>query len=192
MFTENQTHEMGVKAGAAEAGQYTMEPGVLAYYEVCEVLNKNQNMKVYWHPEHDVPYAYKPGLWIGFDSLESLVNKVNLSSGILNLITKNLAYFKNRIKVNYVKKMELGGVIVWSLDMDDKTGTVCNQGKYPVLNTLKTELTKPDPTSPKSKSGKVSSFPRGFWSKINFNYYRISLQKTAALKPEVQNLSFKN
>ncbi len=33
LFTENQTHEMGVKASAGEAGQYTMEPGVLAYYE---------------------------------------------------------------------------------------------------------------------------------------------------------------
>ena len=34
MYSENQTHEMGVKASAAEAGQYTMEPGVYAYYEV--------------------------------------------------------------------------------------------------------------------------------------------------------------
>lgn len=49
--------------------------------------------------------------------------------------------------------------------MDDKSGMVCNQGEYPVLNTLKKELTKPEPTSPKTKKGKVSSFPRGFWSK---------------------------
>lgn len=34
MYTEKQSHEMGVKASAAEAGQYTMEPGVYAYYEV--------------------------------------------------------------------------------------------------------------------------------------------------------------
>jgi GH18 family chitinase len=34
LFTENQTHEVGAKASAAEAGQYTMEPGVYAYYEV--------------------------------------------------------------------------------------------------------------------------------------------------------------
>lgn len=80
MFGDKQSHEMGTKAGAAEAGQYTMEPGVMAYYEVCETLAKNPDMKIYWHPEHDVPYAYKPGLWIGFDSLESLVNKVNTTS----------------------------------------------------------------------------------------------------------------
>lgn len=76
MFGDKQSHEMGTKAGAAEAGQYTMEPGVMAYYEVCEAFSRNPDLKVYWHPEHDVPYAYKPGLWIGFDNLESLVNKV--------------------------------------------------------------------------------------------------------------------
>lgn len=116
MYTEKQSHEIGVKASAAEAGQYTMEPGVLAYYEVedratcrvrangfsvltkrfwtffkvCEILNKDKSIKIFWHKEHDVPYAYKPGLWIGFDNLESIVNKVN-----------------------YVKSMKLGGVIVW-------------------------------------------------------------------------------
>jgi chitinase len=34
MYSEKQSHEIGVKASAAEAGQYTMEPGVLSYYEV--------------------------------------------------------------------------------------------------------------------------------------------------------------
>ena len=29
--------------------------------------------------------------------------------------------------------MDLGGVIVWSLDMDDHLGTVCNEGPYPVI-----------------------------------------------------------
>lgn len=77
--------------------------------------------------------------------------------------------YRNRsIKVNYVKRMQLGGVIVWSYDMDDKTGTLCNQGPFPVLTTLKNELTKSDMTtiSPSAKSGiKTSTFPRGFWSK---------------------------
>lgn len=35
MYAEKPSHEMGTKASAAEAGQYTMEPGVLSYYEVC-------------------------------------------------------------------------------------------------------------------------------------------------------------
>ena len=90
LFSENQTHEMGSKASAGEAGQYTMEPGVLAYYEVCEIMKKDKALKVYWHPEHDVPYAYRPGLWIGYDNVKSVKNKVR-----------------------YLKKNNFGGVIVW-------------------------------------------------------------------------------
>ena len=143
------------KASAAQAGPYTMEPGVLAYYEVCEIMKSDKQLKVYWHEEHDVPYAYRPGLWIGFDNIPSLINKVN-----------------------YVKRMQLGGVIVWSLDMDDKSGSVCNEGPYPVLNTLKNELTKPESTTKKTHTT-IFKYPRGFWSKkygkINsnsrLNYY---------------------
>ena len=69
--------------------------------------------------------------------------------------------------------MKLGGVIVWSLDMDDKTGSVCNQGPYPVLNTLKNELMKPDPITKASTQLKLASpYPRGFWSKRPKNYRR--------------------
>lgn len=78
MYSEKQTHEMGCKASAGEAGMYTMEPGVMSYYEICQVLNKDQQLKIYWHKEHDVPYAYRPGLWIGFDNMESIINKVNI------------------------------------------------------------------------------------------------------------------
>ncbi|RNA45046.1 acidic mammalian chitinase-like, partial [Brachionus plicatilis] len=157
LFSENQTHEIGTsKAGAAEAGPYTMEPGVLAYYEVCEILNKDKQLKVYWHEEHDVPYAYRPGLWIGFDNIPSLINKVN-----------------------YVKRMQLAGVIVWSLDMDDKSGAVCNQGPYPVLNTLKNELMKPESTT-KRPYTTISRYPRGFWSK---KYGRHSSSSTRNIYP---------
>jgi hypothetical protein len=45
--------------------------------------------------------------------------------------------------------------------MDDKTG-LCNEGKFPVFNILKRELTK---TVPTTRPPMVSGFPRGFWSK---------------------------
>lgn len=30
--------------------------------------------------------------------------------------------------------------MVWSLDLDDFSGTFCNQGKYPLINTIKSGL----------------------------------------------------
>ena len=39
MYSEKQSHEIGVKASAGEAGEHTREPGVLSYYEVCPFFN---------------------------------------------------------------------------------------------------------------------------------------------------------
>jgi chitinase len=83
MYSEKQSKEIGCKASAGEAGSHTMEPGVLSYYEICEKLNKDKTIKIYWHDEHDVPYAYKPGMWIGYDNEASLVNKVSLLASLL-------------------------------------------------------------------------------------------------------------
>lgn len=32
--------------------------------------------------------------------------------------------------------------MVWSLDMDDFKGLFCNQGQYPLIKTLQTELSE--------------------------------------------------
>ncbi|CAF4401071.1 unnamed protein product, partial [Adineta steineri] len=39
-----------------------------------------------------------------------------------------------------LKEHGYGGVIIWSLDLDDKTGTVCNEGPFPIFNAAKREL----------------------------------------------------
>lgn len=35
------------------------------------------------------------------------------------------------IQVLYVKSLDLGGVMLWSLDQDDYTGLFCDQGPFP-------------------------------------------------------------
>ncbi|UJR10648.1 hypothetical protein I4U23_014843 [Adineta vaga] len=107
---------IGVKASAAEAGKYTREAGVLSYYEICEMLKNNPSNRVYWHREMSVPYVSSKSLWIGFDNVRSVT-----------------------LKMKYLKDHGYGGVIIWSFDLDDKIGDVCNEGPFPLFNAAKQE-----------------------------------------------------
>ena len=42
--------------------------------------------------------------------------------------------------MKFLKDEGYGGVIIWSLDLDDKTGEVCNEGPFPLFNAAKREL----------------------------------------------------
>ncbi|CAF2796695.1 unnamed protein product [Rotaria sp. Silwood2] len=108
---------IGLKAGAAEAGKYTREAGVLSYYEICESIQKNPNNRVFWHREMSVPYVSSETLWIGYDNIRSVT-----------------------LKMQFLKEHGYGGVIIWSLDLDDKTGEICNEGPFPIFNAAKNEL----------------------------------------------------
>ncbi|XP_013402309.1 chitotriosidase-1 [Lingula anatina] len=107
---------MGAPAkGAANAGRYTREGGFLSYYEICEMLNNGATSV--WHNEHQVPYAYKGDQWVGYDNPQSL-----------------------KLKVDWLKREGFGGAMVWALDLDDHTGTSCGEGRYPLMNTIKSRL----------------------------------------------------
>ncbi|NXU48030.1 CHIA chitinase, partial [Turnix velox] len=109
-------HGLGAPAsGAGPAGPYTEEAGTLAYYEICSLL-KSGATEV-WDAPQDVPYAYKGNEWVGYDNIKSY-----------------------NIKVDWLKKNNYGGAMVWALDLDDFRGTFCNEGKYPLITTLKNGL----------------------------------------------------
>ena len=42
--------------------------------------------------------------------------------------------------MQFLKEHGYGGVIIWSLDLDDKTGKACNEGPFPIFNAAKREL----------------------------------------------------
>ncbi|XP_051021380.1 chitinase-like protein 3 [Acomys russatus] len=100
---------------AGPPGTYTNEAGLLAYYEICTFLNDGATER--WDASQEVPYAYQGNEWIGYDNVKSF-----------------------QIKAQWLKENNFGGAMVWTLDMDDFTGSFCNQGMFPLISTLKKAL----------------------------------------------------
>uniref|UniRef100_A0A2P2HWQ1 Chitinase 3 n=1 Tax=Hirondellea gigas TaxID=1518452 RepID=A0A2P2HWQ1_9CRUS len=98
--------------GGGSEGKYTIEEGFLSYYEVCDFLFQD-NTTLVWDNEQQVPFAYNGDQWVGFDDERSV-----------------------QVKMDWVKRTGIAGVMVWSVDMDDFRGN-CGAGlKYPLLNAM--------------------------------------------------------
>jgi chitinase len=66
-------HDLGAPArGDPNVGTYTRESGFLSFYEVCS----QKGLTVIDENPAGAPYGYSGDLWVGFDTPESLVNKV--------------------------------------------------------------------------------------------------------------------
>lgn len=103
-------------SGPGQAGQFTRAAGFLAYYEICEKVI-NGGWTVIRDPEGRIgPYAFQGNQWVSYDDVDEI-----------------------RRKSEFVKKMGLGGGMVWALDLDDFRGR-CGCGKHPLLRTLSQEL----------------------------------------------------
>lgn len=68
-----------------------------------------------WDEEMKVPYMVMGDQWVGFDDERSIRNKMS-----------------------WIKENGYGGAMVWTVDMDDFTGTVCGSGvKYPLIGAMR-------------------------------------------------------
>uniref|UniRef100_A0A8C2LAE1 Chitinase-like protein 4 n=1 Tax=Cricetulus griseus TaxID=10029 RepID=A0A8C2LAE1_CRIGR len=117
-FTLSDPSNNGIYAptiGAAPPGKYTNKAGLWAYYEICYFLNYGATEE--GNAAQEVPYAFKDREWVGYDKPNSF-----------------------QMKAQWLKDNNFGGAMVWPLDMDDFTGSFCNQGKFPLTTTLKKEL----------------------------------------------------
>lgn len=101
--------------GGGDSGRYTGEAGFLSYYEICDFLHKD-NTTLVWDNEQQVPFAYRDQQWVGFDDERSL-----------------------KTKTKWLKSSGFGGIMVWSVDLDDFRG-YCGTGKFPLLKSMKNEL----------------------------------------------------
>lgn len=68
-----------------------------------------------WDDEMKVPYAIAGDQWVGFDDERSLRNKMH-----------------------WLKNNSYAGAMIWTVDMDDFTGTICGGDvKYPLIGAIR-------------------------------------------------------
>ncbi|XP_078054040.1 acidic mammalian chitinase-like [Mustelus asterias] len=113
-LTSSRTGVGSPSVGGGPAGKYTKQAGILSYYEICSLLKSGSSA---WNAPQVVPYGYKGNTWVGYDNVKSFADKAE-----------------------WLKKNNFGGAMVWTLAMDDFSGTFCNQGPYPLVNALNTGL----------------------------------------------------
>ncbi|XP_065368948.1 probable chitinase 10 [Calliphora vicina] len=107
-------HSLGAPhTGAGIGGPYTKQSGILGYNELCEKFLMEKSL---WHLEWEsnqmVPYAYNDQQWIGYDNKRSVA-----------------------LKVDYVNKENLGGIMIWTVELDDFRG-VCSTTRFPLLTII--------------------------------------------------------
>jgi chitinase len=114
-FTLKNASDDGIGApivGPGPAGECTQIPGLLSYTKICSLLTDSSATKV-WMADAKVPYVSKDTLWVGYDDKESL-----------------------ETKVRWLVEKGYGGYWAWTGDYDDCKGLNCNQGPFPLMNTL--------------------------------------------------------
>ncbi|KAH8251500.1 hypothetical protein KR038_006505, partial [Drosophila bunnanda] len=102
--------------GPGQAGTYTRSSGFLAYYEICEKIGSGGWTVVRDDYGRIGPYSYRGNQWVSYDDVADV-----------------------RRKAQFLKRLKLGGGMIWALDLDDFRGN-CGCGKYPLLRTLNQEL----------------------------------------------------
>ncbi len=98
--------------GPGNAGEITRQPGMLAYYEICQLIRKQK-----WWSGVDTsgksgPYATSRNQWVGYEDPESIA-----------------------VKAKYVMSSGFGGIAAWTLDLDDFSNKCCSE-TFPLLKSV--------------------------------------------------------
>lgn len=98
-------------SGPGEIGPYSRSTESIMYMEVCKAIMSN-----YWSTVFDaqqqVPYAYANYDWISYENIRSI-----------------------SVKCKYSIYKQLGGVMIWAIDQDDRSNT-CGDGEMPLLTAV--------------------------------------------------------
>lgn len=98
--------------GPGNAGEITRQPGMLAYYEICQMIRKQKWLSGRDGSEKSGPYATSRNQWVGYEDPESIA-----------------------VKAKYVINSGFGGIAAWTLDLDDFSNKCCNEA-FPLLKSI--------------------------------------------------------
>ncbi|XP_030240858.1 probable chitinase 10 [Drosophila navojoa] len=103
-------------SGPGDAGELTKQPGMLAYYEICQRIRKQK-----WQTGRDAerksgPYAMLRDQWVGYEDAASV-----------------------EAKARYAVNNDFGGVAAWTVDLDDFQNRCCSE-PFPLLRAVNRAL----------------------------------------------------
>ncbi|CAG5135462.1 unnamed protein product, partial [Candidula unifasciata] len=121
--------------GKGRAGPLTKEAGILAYFEVCNIMGESEVIKVASQRNY---YAVQDGQWVGFEGVESV-----------------------NAKACYAAQNGYGGILIWSSDLDDFEDTECKQGVDPLLKAAHEAINDPSSECEEEEDEPITTKRRG-------------------------------
>lgn len=98
--------------GPGKAGEHTKQPGMLAYYEICDNVKNRGWRKGREASQKSGPFAMLSDQWVGFEDYDSVA-----------------------AKAKYVIDSGLGGIAAWTVDLDDFSNRCCSEA-FPLLKSI--------------------------------------------------------
>lgn len=135
-LTKSKTKPPAKADGPGKEGEYTLRPGILGRYEVCDNENITQEIDLTTTTRkfrlHFVSYLTIIVFCIDFADIYAYTLPKDDDDGIWMAYDETQTIYD---KLDYVKTNNLAGVVIYDLSMDDFKGS-CNSGKYPFLRKI--------------------------------------------------------
>lgn len=146
--------------GPGAPGEFTVQPGMLAYHEICKSLRSSKFQKGKDPYGNSGPYATDGQVWVGYDDVETVT-----------------------LKAKYVVDNNLGGISAWTVDLDDFNNVCCFE-TFPLLKAINRGLGRSVASTPKgndcSKPSVVTPPPVVMTSTEDSGYAGIPNQSTTS------------
>lgn len=101
-----------------------LQPGMLAYYEICKRIKDKGWRKEQEPSKKSGPFANYGDQWVGFEDYDSVA-----------------------AKAKYVVDSGLGGIAAWTVDLDDFSNVCCSES-FPLLKSINRVFNRIPPTRP--------------------------------------------